>query len=185
MDDEKIIEMLFLRSEESISAIDLKYGAVCRKIAKNILGNEQDAEECVNDAYLGIWKTVPPEKPRPFSSLLYRIVRNLAISKLSANTAQKRNAVFEELFAELEDYLPSAETVESSIEEKELAAVIEDFLDTLTAENRKVFILRYWYSQSYEDIGRDMGMSKSNVSMRLLRTKEKMRKYLEERGVEI
>ena len=76
MGDEEIIEMLFSRAEESISVIDEKYGAACRKIAKDILGNDEDAEECVNDAYLGIWNTVPPEKPSPFSTFLYRILRN-------------------------------------------------------------------------------------------------------------
>ena len=185
MGDEEIIEMLFSRAEESISVIDEKYGAACRKIAKDILGNEQDAEECVNDAYLGIWNTVPPEKPSPFSTFLYRILRNLSLKKLEANRAKKRSAMFEELVAEIEEFLPAAETVESRVEQRALAAAIDEFLETLTPDNRKVFMRRYWFSESYEKIARDLGMSKGNVSMRLVRTKEKMRKFLEERGIEI
>ena len=109
MSDEEIVKMLFAREESSIKAIDLTYGAQCRIIAKSILGNEQDAEECVNDTYLAIWNAVPPAKPAPFSSYLFRILRNLSLKKYDSNTAQKRNCVFEELLAELEEYLPSAE----------------------------------------------------------------------------
>ena len=185
MDDEKIIEMLFSRAEESISVIDEKYGAACKKIAKDILGNEQDAEECVSDAYLGVWNTVPPERPKPFSTFLYRILRNLSLKKLTANKAKKRSAMFEELITELEDYLPSTETVEKRMEQMELAKAIDEFLETLTPDNRKVFLRRYWFSESYERIANDLCMSVGNVSMRLVRTREKMRKFLEERGIDI
>ncbi len=185
MDDEKIIEMLFSRAEESISVIDKKYGATCKKIAEDILGNEQDAEECVSDAYLGVWNTVPPERPNPFSTFLYRILRNLSLKKLTANKAKKRSAMFEELITELEEYLPSAETVENRMEQMELAKAIDEFLETLTPDNRKVFLRRYWFSESYEQIAEDLCMSKGNVSMRLVRTREKMRKFLEERGIDI
>ena len=185
MSDEEIIEMLFLRAEESFSVIDEKYGATCRKIAIDILGNEQDAEECINDAYLCLWNTVPPERPILFASYLYKIVRNLSMKRFTRNTAEKRSHVFAELVMELEDYFPSPETVESEFEGKELARAIEEFLDTLTKENRKVFLRRYWFSQSYEQISRDLGMSKGNISMRLVRTRAKLRKFLEERGIEV
>ncbi|MBQ8447566.1 MAG: sigma-70 family RNA polymerase sigma factor [Clostridia bacterium] len=185
MGDEEIIEMLFLRAEESISVIDEKYGATCRKIAKDILGNDEDAEECVNDAYFKLWNAVPPEKPVFLAAYLYKIVRNLSMKRLTRNTAEKRSATFCELLTELEDYLPGEETVESQAEQRELARVIEEFLDTLTPDNRKVFMRRYWFSESYEKIARDLGMSKGNVSMRLVRTREKMRKFLKERGIEV
>jgi RNA polymerase sigma-70 factor (ECF subfamily) len=185
MGDDEIIEMLFLRAEESISAIEKKYGAACKKIAMNILGNEEDAEECVNDAYLGVWNTVPPEKPNPFSTFLFRILRNLSLKKLALNKAQKRNAKFEMLITEIEDYLPSAETVESRMEQMELGQAISEFLATLSPENRKIFMKRYWYSESYEQIAAEMRLSKGTVSMRLVRTREKMRIFLKERGIEI
>ena len=185
MSDEEIMEMLLLRAEESISVMDEKYGASCRKIAMGILGNEQDAEECVNDAYLCLWNTVPVERPRLFAAYLYKILRNLAMKRLTRNRAEKRSPAFEELVSELEDYLPSAETVESQMEQRELKRLIEEFLDSLTPENRKIFMRRYWFSESYEKIAKDLGLSKSNVSMHLKRTKEKMRKFLEERGVNV
>lgn len=185
MNDEAIIEMLFARSEEGVSAIDKKYGATCRKIAKNILGNEEDAEECVNDAYLGVWNSIPPERPARFSSFLYKILRNLSLKKLTFNRAAKRCAAYDELLDELENYLPSAQTVETSMEEKELAAVIDEFLEMLDVDNRKIFMKRYWFSESCPQIAQEMDMSESSVAMRLVRTKKKMQKFLEERGVEI
>jgi RNA polymerase sigma-70 factor (ECF subfamily) len=185
MNDEAIIEMLFLRSEKGISAIDKKYGATCRKIAKDILGNDEDAEECVNDAYLGVWNTIPPERPTRFSSFLYRILRNLSLKRLTFNRAAKRCAAYDELLDELENYLPSAETVESKIEEKELGAVIDEFLVTLAADNRKIFMKRYWFSEDLCQIAQEMNMSESSVAMRLVRTKKKMQKFLEARGIGI
>ena len=185
MDDSRIIEMLFARDEGGISAIEAKYGESCRKIAANILGNEQDAEECVNDTYLGVWNSIPPENPKPFSSFLYKILRNLSLKKLTFNRAAKRSAMFEELVSEVEDFLPAAETVESRVEQRELSAAIDDFLATLTPDNRKIFIRRYWFSESYGEIASDMGISESTVSMRLVRTKNKMKKFLSERGVKI
>ena len=185
MNDEAIIEMLFARSEEGVSAIDKKYGATCRKIAKNILGNEEDAEECVNDAYLGVWNSIPPERPARFPSFLYKILRNVSLKKLTFNRAAKRYSAYDELLDELENYLPSAQTVESRMEEKELAAVIDEFLETLEADNRKIFMKRYWFSESCGQIAEELDMGESSVAMRLVRTKKKMQKFLEERGIEI
>ena len=185
MRDEDIISLLFDRSEKGISAMDEKYGVACRRLSLNLVGNEQDAEECVNDAYFAVWNKVPPEKPNPLSAFLYKILRNLSLKKYREKKAKKRNGGFEELLDELEEFLPSAETTESRIEQKELTRVIEAFLDTLTPENRNVFLRRYWFAESYEQISKATGYSKSNVSMRLLRTKEKMMTYLTERGIEI
>ena len=181
MDDSKIIEMLFAREEESISAIAEKYGAACLRIAENIVGSRQDAEECVSDAYFTIWNSIPPEKPNPFSSFLYKITRNIALKKLRFNSASKRNANQEEL----EAFLPAAETVESRVEQKELTAAINEFLGTLTADNRKIFVMRYWFLESYGEIAKETGISESNVSMRLVRTRIKMKKFLERKGIEI
>ena len=185
MDDKHIIKLLFDRSEQALALLARQFGPRLLLTARNILGDAQDAEECVNDGYLCLWNTVPVERPRLFAAYLYKILRNLAMKRLTRNRAEKRSPVFEELVSELEDYLPSAETVESQMEQRELKRLIEEFLDSLTPENRKIFMRRYWFSESYEKIAKDLGLSKSNVSMHLKRTKEKMRKFLEERGVNV
>ena len=183
MSDQEIINMLFERTETSLAAIDTKYGKSCRTIAYNIVGNEQDAEECVNDAYLAVWNSIPPEKPNPFAAFLFKILRNIAMKKHRTSQTQKRKCVFEELLAEMEPFLESEETVESQMEKRELARMIEGFLDTLSPENRAVFMRRYWFSESYAEIARAVGISENSVSTRLMRTREKMRKYLNERGI--
>ena len=104
LDDRKIIELFFERSEQAIIELSKKYGSVCSKVAFNILNNTQDTEECVNDAYLGTWNTIPPQNPNPLLSYVCRIVRNLAIKKYHTNTAAKRNSIYDVALDEL--YLP-------------------------------------------------------------------------------
>ena len=185
MTDKAIMEMLFERSESSISTIDEKYGAKCRKIALGILGNEQDAEECVNDAYLTVWNTVPPEKPASFFGYLYKILRNISLKKYRANNAQKRCSYYSEALEEIEQTLAAEESVENELDKKHFKEIMEEFLDSLNEENRIAFVRRYWFSESYEEIAREMNMSEGSVSMRLVRTRNKMKEFLNERGVKI
>ena len=121
MDDRKIIELFFKRSEQAIMELSNKYGAVCTKVAFNILNNKQDTEECVNDAYLRAWNTIPPQNPNPLISYICRIVRNLAIKKYHSNTALKRNSIYDVALDELENCFPSAVSAETELDAKELA----------------------------------------------------------------
>ena len=171
------------RSEQAIKELDSKYGRTCHKLSYNILHNDLDAEECVNDAYLGTWNAIPPEHPNPLSAFLCKIVRNLSIMRHHANTAMKRNSIYDVALEELEDCISSPVTIESALERKELARIIGNFLDTLTTENRVIFVRRYWFSDSYADIAERVGMTEKNVSVRLTRVRKQMRKYLAEREV--
>ena len=112
----------------------------------------------MNDAYLGTWNAIPPQRPNPLVAFLWKIVRNLSIMRYHANTAQKRNCYYEVALEELEDCLASTHTVDIEIDEKELIRTIEEFLETLSAENRVVFMRRYWFSDSYEDIAKQAGI---------------------------
>ncbi|MBQ9746398.1 MAG: RNA polymerase sigma factor [Clostridia bacterium] len=183
MTEEKILEMLFSRSENSISAIDEKYGRKCRQLAQGILGNEQDAEECVNDAYLSVWNAIPPETPCSLEAYLYGILRKLALKKYRSNTAQKRCSYYADALDEMEASLAAEETVESALEKKYFGEVMEEFLRTLNEENRAVFLRRYWFLESIREIADALGTSEKNVTVRLTRTREKLRKFLKEKGV--
>ena len=183
MDDEKIIELLFNRSEQAIEEVDKKYGKTCHNISYNILHNKLDAEECVNDAYLGAWNAIPPARPNPLLTYLCKIVRNLSLKRYEFNTAIKRNSTYDVAMEELESCLSSPETVESEIALKELTHIIENFLDSLSTENRVIFLRRYWFSDTYSDIAARVGMTEKNVSVRLTRIREKLRNYLTEREV--
>lgn len=183
MDDEKIIELFFNRSEQAIEEVDKKYGKTCHNISYNILHNKLDAEECVSDAYLGAWNAIPPARPNPLLTYLCKIVRNLSLKRYEFNTAIKRNSTYDVAMEELESCLSSPETVESEIALKELTHIIENFLDSLSTENRVIFLRRYWFSDTYSDIAARVGMTEKNVSVRLTRIREKLRNYLTEREV--
>lgn len=184
MDDNKIIELYFARDEKAIEETRKKYGKYCLKIAFNILGSREDAEECENDTYLGIWNSIPPTKPRVFSAFIGRITRNLSLKALRAKTADKRRTS-EALVSldELGECIPNAESFADELEQSELAEIINSFLRSLNAIERRVFVCRYWYCDSISDICEQFGFGQSKVKMILLRTRERLLTYLKERGV--
>ena len=139
MQDDEIISLFFARSEDAIRQLDVQYGRTCRSLSHNILGSWQDAEECVNDAYLGAWNTIPPQKPSPLLAYICKIVRNLSLRRFRDKMALKRNAHFDVALQELEGCLPSSDTLDDQIDAKELAAVIKQFLDSLTAEQKGLY----------------------------------------------
>lgn len=182
-EDEKIIELFFNRSEQAIKELDIKYGKLCYKLAHNILNNIQDAEECVNDAYLGAWNAIPPSRPNPLQSYICKIVRNISLNLYYRKKAAKRNSFYEIAMQELETCLSSPDTVETEIEARELAGIIENFLDTLSEENCVIFLRRYWFCDSYAEIARRVGISEKNVSVRIVRIRKQMKDYLVKRGI--
>ena len=183
LEDEKIIELFFRRSEEAVRELDHKYGSTCHALSYRILGNRQDAEECVNDAYLGVWNAVPPAHPDPLLPYVVKIVRNISLNSYWRKKAAKRSSCYTVALEEIEACIADRKTVEDEIEAGELARILEGFLDTLTLENRVIFMRRYWFSDSYKDIAGFAGLSEKNVSVRLARIRQKMKQYLMERGV--
>lgn len=182
MEDEEIIELFFCRDERAISELDIKYGALCRSLSMNVLNDREDAEECVNDAYLGAWNSIPPRRPNPLAAYICGIVRNISLKCRRGKNAAKRGGGYDAALSELSPYLPAPDTAQENVERKELTGLIESFLDTLGKENRVIFLRRYWFGDSYESIAESTGLSVKNVSVRLTRTREKLKQYLGERG---
>jgi RNA polymerase sigma factor (sigma-70 family) len=183
MDDAQIIDLFFERSEQAILELSNKYGKVCYRVSRNILNNTLDVEECVNDAYLGIWNSIPPQRPNPLLTYVCRIVRNLSIKKYHCNTAVKRNSYYDIALSEIEDCIPSLNSIDRDYSSKELAKIIDDFLDTLDQDNRIMFVRRYWFSDSLADIAKIFEITEHNAAVRLSRIRERMKKYLIKRGV--
>lgn len=183
MEDSRIIELFFSRSEQAISELAYKYGKVCRKIAVNILNNAEDAEECVNDAYLGVWNSIPPQKPNPLVTYICKITRNVALKKYRYNTAKRRNGYYDISLSELEEGIPSVRQDTASCTGEELTKVIENFLNTLDKKSRVMFVKRYWYAESVKEIAEEFGVTENSISVKLLRIREKLRKYLIREGV--
>ena len=183
IDDEKIIDLFFERSEQGIRELDNKYGAVCHNLSYNIVNNRQDAEECVNDAYLGAWNAIPPVHPNPLLSYIVKIVRNISLKIYWRKEAAKRNSTYTIAMGEIETCIADPNTVETEIEARELARIIEAFLDTLTVKERVIFMRRYAYADTYADIAKRVGISEKNVSVRLTLIRQKMKQFLIEREV--
>ena len=184
MDDDAILGLYLARSEEAIAETAGKYGSYCQAVARRILAQPQDCEECVNDAYHRVWNAIPPQKPQHLRAFLARIVRNLALDRIRHDGAQKRGSLQVPLvLEELEACVPAAASAEEAAEGRLLAERLDRFLGTLPREARIVFLRRYWYFCPVAEIARDLGLSESKVKMLLLRTREKLRHDLEKEGL--
>lgn len=183
MDDAKIIELFFQRDQQAIRELDAKYGKACHSLSFNIVNNRQDAEECVNDAYLGAWNAIPPAKPDPLLTYLCKMVRNISLNAYYKRKAAKRSSRYTVAMEEIEACIAAPDMVEAEIEARELARIIEGFLDMLTPEDRVIFLRRYWFADCCKDIAERVGLTEKNISVRLTRIREKLRKYLIEREV--
>ena len=175
-----IIALYFARDERAITETDRVYGKFCMGLSQGIVGNRSDAEECVSDTYLKVWNTVPPKDPPSLKAYLGKIVRNLSINRYHANRAAKRNRELEIALYELAECLPAPEEVES-----DLTGLLEAFLLSEEPLNRKLFMGRYWHAVSVNDLAKHYALTPNAVTKRLIRTREKLRVYLTERGYRI
>ena len=184
MEDEAIISLYFERSESAIAETDKKYGSLCYSVAESILNSRPDSEECVQDAYMGVWNAIPPSHPNNFRAFILRITRNVSLSRLRKSLAKKRGADIEVSLTELEAVLPDPK-IRPEADDSEIGEAVNEFLGSLGAEARVVFMRKYWFFDSVEEIAKRFGFSESKVKSSLFRTREKLRAFLEERGVKV
>lgn len=184
MDDLMIIELYFERDEKAIKETDKKYGRLCFTVAINILGNDEDSEECVNDTYLSVWNKVPPTRPNNFMAFICKITRNLSIKRLDYNKARRRTPESLVSFNELEDILPD-NRIAPGVENTEIGKLISEFLKHEKPDSRAVFIRKYWFFDSISDIAARYSFSESKVKNMLYRSRNKLRDYLKKEGIEV
>ena len=183
MKDEELLALYWTRSESAIGETDRVYGRYCQSIAFGILRDARDAEETVNDAYLKAWNAIPPERPEPLKGFLARITRQLSINRLERNNAQKRGAgQYALALEELSECIPDRSGEADPAEGTALRDALNRFLRELDPEPRRVFIRRYWHTQSIAEIAGACGMSSSKVKSMLLRTRNRLRARLTEEG---
>ena len=180
MNDQEIIALYFDRNEQAIAETDKSYGKACMQVSMNILQNRPDAEECVNDTYLKAWNAIPPTRPRSLRAFLSKIVRNLSLQRLEYNKAAKRNRDFEIALEELGDCIPMRDE-----DADQLPALLDQFLSRLEEPEWQLFCGRYWHGQSVKELARTHGLTPKAVTMRLFRTREKLRLFLTERGYHV
>lgn len=181
MEDSKIIALLTARSEHAIEALAERFGRQLRRLALNILGSIRDAEESVNDTYLAVWNTIPPQRPDPLTAFVCKIGRNQALTKLRDKSAQKRNGSYDLSLDELAGCIPGP-ALEEAVEARELGQAIDAFLARISRDNRNIFLRRYWFGDSSRDIARSFGMTENAVNVRLSRIRGQLREYLIKEG---
>ncbi len=183
MEDMAIIELFFQRAEQAIEEVQAKYGDFCRRVAMNLLQQKEDAEECVNDTWQAAWQRIPPQRPRMLGAFLGRITRNLAISRFRKNTAQMRSEGLTVLLPELEHCVPSGKSTEEAVDSILLGEYISKWLETLPADDRALFLRRYWFGESLRELSREVGTGEGHLAQKLYRLRLQLKKELEKEGV--
>lgn len=183
MEDELIMDLFIQRQEDAIKETDRKYSGYLKKVIGMVLSSHEDIEECLNDTYMAVWGRIPPDKPTFLRAYIAKIARNTALNRYDYITAAKRNPGVSVLFSELEDCLPSVHTVEETLESGYIKETLNSFLYGLEADKRKIFLRRYWFGDSIEDITAWSGFSKSKVKSILFRIRKELKQYLEKEGI--
>lgn len=183
MEDKDIIELYFARDQKAIDETATRYKAYCLTVAQNVLGNREDAEECVNDTYMGAWNSIPPNRPSNLRAYLGKITRNTALKKWRSRNTAKRGGELALAYEELAECLPTGEdSPAQTLEATELAKHVNSFVAALEDIERRLFVGRYWYFYSVADLAKNLGLSQSNAKVTLHRTREKLRTVLEKEG---
>jgi len=179
MDDERILDLFFSRDEQALSELETKYGRQLQCLAERILPAE-DAKECLNDTYLALWKNIPPNRPTHLFAYAAKICRNLTLNKFEWNEASKRSSVMVDLADELETCIPNKFDLTDQVIWGE---VISRFLKGLSAEQRRMFVRRYWYGESMKELAATFGCRQSKVKSVLFRVRNRLREYLEKEDI--
>ncbi len=179
--DKQIVELLFARSEESIPALQSQYGAYCSAIVQRFLTDPRDVEECLDDCYMTVWRSIPPTYPEYFKGWLGAIVRHQALAIAKKNDRRPPEA--DEAALEMANCLPCAEDSYSDVEAKDLSRAVSDFLWKQKTDARIAFIRRYWYADNIEAVASRMGWSVSKTKSVLFRVRNHLKRYLDKEGL--
>ncbi|MBR3446326.1 MAG: RNA polymerase sigma factor [Oscillospiraceae bacterium] len=183
LEDSEIVQLFHQRDQRAIRETESKYGALGLGMASNLTGSRQDGEECVNDALMRLWDKIPPAKPESLGGFFMTVCRRIALDKRKEQHREKRGGGQAAVaFEELSECIASPERPEEQIDRRALSGAVSRFLDTLPAETRVMFILRYWSCLSVQEVAAECGAGESKVKMTLLRTRKKLKDYLEQEG---
>ena len=186
MEDTTIVQLFWDRNEQGLQVASNKYGHLCTSIALNILGNQEDAEECVNDTFLAAWNSIPPQRPAILAPFLGKIASNLAINRYKHNRADKRGGGNTPVvIEELSEVIPGGISPENELLSKEMLSIISRFLSTLSPDKRKLFVRRYWYADSVSAIATATGLTENNINVTLSRLRKQLHQLLVEGGIDV
>lgn len=177
---DRITELLWQRSENAITELTRGFGGGLYRLARNIIGDHGEAEEAVSDTYLALWNAIPPQKPEPLAPFVYRVGRNIALNRARRNSAQKRSA-YQISLEELSGCIAGPDLWET-LDARALGRAIDAFLGTLSPENRRLFVRRYWFGDSVQALAREYAITENALSVRLSRIRDKLKAYLIKEG---
>ena len=183
MEDQKIIALYFARAEDAIRDTNLKYGRILYQIARIILDNHEDSEETVNDTYEKAWNTIPPTNPNSLCAYLGRITRNLSINRWHKQRTQKRSNGIDVLLSELGECIPDKQSVSRELETRELTQAIQHWLESLEQDDRILFLRRYWFEDSVQELAKKCNTTPNKLAGRLYRLRQSLKKALEKEGI--
>ena len=178
LEDEKIIELYWERSENAIAETDKKYRERCLYVARSILNDISDAEECLNDTYLTAWNLMPPERPKILSSFLFKIIRNHSLNRLRFLNSSKRKRDLSFSLDELGECVDGKNDTEEKFDETEVLNALNEFLRSLSKDKRFILVRRYWFFDSIAEIAERSSMTEENVRATLSRLRKQLKKYL-------
>lgn len=186
MEDQEIIQLFWARNEYAVQEASRKFGSYCRSIAKGILNNHEDSEDCVNEALMRAWEAIPPKKPSSLCAFLGRITKNIALDRIKRSERKKRGGgKLALVYDELAEIVSDGSSVEDNMERKEMMSAISNFLRGSSDKNRQAFVLRYWYCRSVPEIAAELGIKEQHTYVILSRMREKLRNHLKKEGYDI
>lgn len=186
MEDQEIVQRFWERDESAVRESLRKFGSYCRSIARGILKNHEDSEDCVNEALMRAWEAIPPKKPTSLCAFLGRITKNIALDRIKRSASEKRGGgELALVYDELAEIISDSTSVEGTLERKEMMSAISRFLRGSSEVNRRAFVLRYWYCRSVRDVALELGLKEENTYVMLSRIREKLHNYLRKEGYEI
>lgn len=182
MEDKRIVSDFLARNEDAIKEVQIKYGQYCFRIANNILSNQQDAEECVNDAWNTLWNTIPPTVPVSLKAYLGKVIRNQALTRYRAAHTQKRNDDMDIIWDEMDECIPSNSSADENANYKLLSELINDWLKSLAKSDRLTFLRRYYMCESLQEISEEFGVNENRIAQRLHKLRKSLKEYLDKKG---
>lgn len=185
MEDRYIIELLWERSESALCEVSQKYARLYRSVLREILGDDQDTEECANDLLLALWNSIPPNRPDCLPAYICKLARHIGIDRFRHNTRQKRNTGYTLMLSELEECLPSEPMGDTQTDSAEIRRILSEFVRRLEPETRILFIRRYIYLESVANLAERFEMSENRISVKLYRARNKLKKALEKEGISL
>ena len=178
MEDYKIVDLYWERKERAIAETEKKYGKMLHSLSYSLLSSWEDAEECVNDTYIGAWNTMPSARPMYLGPYLSKIARRLSIDRWRHDHRAKRGGA-NALVEELTDCIPDDNTPMAEYQRGLLRNELNAFLMSLGEEKRAIFVRRYFYAQPVNVIAAEMGIGEGKVKVVLHRLREQLKNRLE------